>query len=410
MNGKRLAAGLALAALILATPDTAGAADNWGDEFAESLNEKNLKLTFRYRVEDVEQDNLQRGANGSTLKTRLTFSPKHESGWGFLAEVDNVMGLGSSNYNDTRNGRTDRPVIADPTGTDLNQLAIRYSGIDNVTVTAGRQRILRTTQRFVGGVGWRQNEQTYDGLTVAYKNDGGFSAHYAYVGQVNRIFGPDSGSPPEEFDSEIHLLDASYAFSPMATVTAYGYFMDFDDAAALSNSTVGARLTGSASVSDGLTFAYAVEAAFQDDYADNPTPYEADFFNVEGSLKWSNFSLAIGMESLEGDTAPGQAFRTPLATLHKFQGWADKFLGTPAGGIEDLYVRFSGTALGARFALTWHDFDSESGSGSLGSEVDFSANWAFGGRYALLVKLANYDADLHSVDTTKFWLMLTAGF
>ena len=42
---------------------------------------------------------------------------------------------------------------------------------------------------------------------------------------------------------------------------------------------------------------------------------------------------------MEGNGVKG--FTTPLATLHKFQGWADKFLATPVNGIEDEYVNLS---------------------------------------------------------------------
>ena len=34
-----------------------------------------------------------------------------------------------------------------------------------------------------------------------------------------------------------------------------------------------------------------------------------------------------------------QGFRTPLATLHAFNGWADLFLDTPPDGLSDIYVR-----------------------------------------------------------------------
>jgi hypothetical protein len=36
---------------------------------------------------------------------------------------------------------------------------------DDWLARLGRQRILPEDQRYVGGVGWRQNEQTYDGVS-----------------------------------------------------------------------------------------------------------------------------------------------------------------------------------------------------------------------------------------------------
>ena len=50
----------------------------------------------------------------------------------------------------------DRPVVADPADTEINQALIRYQG-DKWRVAAGRQEILLGDVRFVGNVGWRQN-------------------------------------------------------------------------------------------------------------------------------------------------------------------------------------------------------------------------------------------------------------
>jgi hypothetical protein len=118
----------------------------------------------------------------------------------------------------------------------------------------------------------------------------------------------------------------------------------------------------------------------------------------------------LGYEVLEGDAAAGSAFRTPLATLHAFQGWADKFLTTPDDGIEDLYVGVTGKALGADLMLVFHDFSAETGSGDWGTEFDVSANWAIGKHYAVLLKGATYDSDDFSTDASKYWVMLTAAF
>ena len=65
-----------------------------------------------------------------------------------------------------------------------------------------------------------------------------------------------------------------------------------------------------------------------------------------GSLSFGPLGFKAGYEVLEGAPTGGLAFVTPLATLHKFQGWADKFLATPASGIEDAYIAVFGNALG----------------------------------------------------------------
>ncbi len=47
-------------------------------------------------------------------------------------------------------------------------------------------------------------------------------------------------------------------------------------------------------------------------------------------------TLGVGYELLGSDDGVA-AFQTPLATLHKFNGFADQFLVTPAGGLQDIY-------------------------------------------------------------------------
>ena len=106
----------------------------------------------------------------------------------------------------------------------------------------------------------------------------------------------------------------------------------------------------------------------------------------------------------------GQAFRTPLATLHAFQGWADKFLATPDGGIDDFYVTVKGKAGKWNLTGVYHDFSAETGSGDYGTEIDFSAARPINDNYGLLLKAAFYDADEFSFDATKFWIMLTGSY
>src|SRR3546814_1461069 len=56
---------------------------------------------------------------------------------------------------------------------------------------------------------------------------------------------------------------------------------------------------------------------------------------ADATLDWQTFSLNGNYEVL-GSDAGVFAFQTPLATLHKFQGWADLFLTTHSAGVRDL--------------------------------------------------------------------------
>jgi hypothetical protein len=274
----------------------------------------------------------------------------------------------------------------------------------------GRQRINHANERFIGSVGWRQNEQTYDALEIRHSFSDALQTRYTYVSNVNRVFGPSNGVPAGDLKGASHFLDVSYDLTSAASLTGYGYFLDFDNAAAASSRTVGVRLAGTPAFSERVTMPYVVEYARQGDFADNPTGYDADYYFLEVGLNWSSYNVKVGYEVLEGNGIPGQAFTTPLATLHAFQGWADKFLATPANGVEDSYVAFTGRVRGINFAAVYHDLSANSGGGSYGDEIDLSAGWSFANNLSLLLKLASYSSDGFATDTDKFWVMLSASF
>jgi len=152
------------------------------------MTDSKTNVDFRYRYEGVDQEGIAETAAANTLRSRVTFNSGSVNNVSFKLEMDNVSALGGEQYNSTVNGRGEYPVVADPTGTDFNQAFVAYKN-GSFGATAGRQRILLDDQRFVGGVGWRQNEQTYDGLSLAYSS-GAVKGSYSFINNVNRIFGP----------------------------------------------------------------------------------------------------------------------------------------------------------------------------------------------------------------------------
>ncbi len=367
-----------------------------------------LDLDFRYRYEFVDQDGFAKDALASTLRTRLAYRSADFAKFGFQIEFDDIRPVGNDLYNSTRNDITDRPVVADPKGTQVNQVMILYKGIENTVLRAGRQRITLDNQRFIGDVGWRQNDQTYDAFALTNTSLAKTTIEYAYIDKVNRIFGPDSGTPAAGFQSDSHILNAKYAWLPNWDVTAYAYFLDLENSPQSSNRTVGIRINGSHDISDRMSTSYVFEYAYQSDYGDNPNNYSADYFLLEGALTIAGITGKLGYEVLEGGSI--QAFQTPLATLHAFQGWADKFLTTPADGIEDLYFSIGTKIHGVNVSLIYHGFSPELGGADYGSEWDLVIKKPFAKRYAVVFKYANYDARSFAVDTEKAWVMLTANF
>lgn len=361
-------------------------------------------VNFRYRLERVEQDGLQHDGLASTLRTRLNFTTGRWRGFNAFIEMDNIAYLGNAAFNNTRNGKATYPIIADPRGTDLNQFYVKYSDFPG-HVILGRQRINLDNQRFLGGVGWRQNEQTYDAAVFSYKPGADLTVGYGYINRVERVFGPDAGSPPASLDSKSHVLHLDYDAHDAGRIVGYGYFLDLSNAAAVSSQTLGIRYTNRFSMAQ-ISIPVTLEFARQQDYGDNPVTYSANYLNIEAGVNSGPFRLLVGDAVLGSDAGAGVAFSTPLATLHGFQGWADKFLSTPALGIDDRYLTAGYKAGDASFLVTWHDFRSDAGSVKYGTELDVSWGQKLSNEASLLLKYANYSADGFGTDTRKLWLML----
>jgi hypothetical protein len=372
-------------------------------------------LDLRYRYESVKQDDKPLTAGANTLRLRLNLATGSVNGFSALAEFDHVQAIGGEHHDDTRNGLVSYPVVADPEGTDLNQAYIQYAAAGNTTVRLGRQRISLDNERFVGAVGWRQNEQTFDAFRLETKAIPGATLNYAFIDRVQRVFGPDSGSPPAYLDGESHALTLKLTKLPVGAVSVYGFHLDFDNAPQLSSTTFGARYDGTRAVGGTWTFGWALEYARQEDAGANAARIDAHYDLVELALKTSSAGFTAGREVLSGESGTftattNPAFQTPLATLHKWQGWADKFLTTPSAGIEDLYFGANLKFRGWTGQAVWHDFSAEATGADYGSELDLSVSRKFAERYELLVKYADYSADGLFTDTEKFWLQLAASF
>ena len=140
----------------------------------------------------------------------------------------------------------------------------------------------------------------------------------------------------------------------------------------------------------------------------NPTDFSTDYLALELSTKLSVVNVGIGFESLGSDANVG--FSTPLATLHIFQGFADKFLNTPNEGIDDLYLKASGKIGKLNMVASYHQFESEVGSIDYGNEFNFNATYPVYKNTNFLLRYANYSADDFAVDTNKLWAMMTFTF
>ena len=136
---------------------------------------------------------------------------------------------------------------------------------------------------------------------------------------------------------------------------------------------------------------------------------------IEGGYSFDAVTVKLGAEVLGSDDAM-YGFSTPLATMHKFNGWSDQFLGTPKEGLTDIYAAISGKVFGGGWTVAVHDFSADDATKTvddLGTEINAIFTKKFMSNYAVGIKYAAYsagDAGAGKVDTDKVWLWLGAKF
>lgn len=344
-------------AMLSVLTTTTFAADNF-------LSQTQFSLDSRLRYELVDQDNQLKNADAWTLRLR----PSLETGsWHGLSAF--VQGEGTveinDHFNSTRNAETNYSTVPDPQNLQLNQAYLKYAYSPKFDLSIGRQAINLDNQRFVGSVAWRQNDQTFDAISLNIKPCKEFGLYYAYIDQVNTIFGSEDVKPKfvaaqdGKQNSQIHLIQAKMNYNPLLNATLYGYLMDFEDLSAWSNQTYGLRLTGKKN-----NFRYVAEYAKQSEYAEQPINYDADYYELELGYSITDQGSALGEITLGYEVLGSDdgkiAFQTPLATKHKFNGWADLFLTTPVNGLTDLYISSSFNVFGkGKLGTELHQYRSD---------------------------------------------------
>lgn len=387
--------GLCLAAI---TPTAHG-----GENFIEALTGGKPTLSLRYRFESVDQEGFAKNAEASTLRTQLGYKTGEFYKFGAFLQFEDVRAIGSDRYNSTANGRTQFPVVADPKGNEINQAYLSYAGIPGTLLKFGRQVITYDNHRFVGNVGWRQNEQTYDALTLENKSLPSTTVKYAHISNVNRFFGEDH---PTLSDLRLsgNLLNVTYGGFKAGKVTGYGYLLDYDPGQAggfpitASNKTFGLRFDG-ATPFNGWKLLYTAEAAQQSDYKDGAATVDADYYFGMLGAEYKGVQAKLNYEVLGGDGVYG--FATPLATLHAHNGWADKFLTTPRDGLRDASLSVGGKLYGTNLLAVYHQYSSDNLSYDYGSEWNLQASRKFDKNITLLVKYANYSGDTNTTNVAR---------
>lgn len=386
----------------------ASGASNAAEDLTQAIASGKANVDIRYRFEFVDQNGFSNDAEASTVRIRLGYETKPFRGFHARLEVDSIQAVGGENYNSTVNGKTEFPTVSDPEGSEFNQAYLHFDGPSDTSFRFGRQKVELDNKRFVAAVGFRQNEQTYDSFVLINQTLPDTRFIYGYVFNILRIFGRNS--TVGEFDSDSHLINLSYGGLPFGRITAYGYLLDVEDVNTLSSQSYGVRFNGEHRLSEDLRAIYAVEFAHQTDYADNPSDFSLNYGVIEPGIGFKGLTAKIGYEILGGDGT--NAFQTPLALLHGFNGLTDKFLTTPVNGIEDIYIKmkyvFADVPYVKQVSLSaaYHDLNAEEGGADYGEEWSAKVAVKLNRNFLFALAFADYQADTFGDDTLKIWTTL----
>lgn len=348
-----------------------------------------INLNLRYETNDV--DNAADSATALTLRSRLGVQFGSYKGLTALYEVEDVDAYIKEYAPETAG----YDVVADPENTEVNRAQLQYS-TGGFTAIVGRQRIILDNARFVGNVGWRQNEQTFDAAKLSYKADD-LMVQYAYIDQVNGIL--------RRFDADVsdHLINVSYSGLTAGTVTAFGYLLEDDDTEK-TDDTLGLSFKGKTS-----KILYSATYA-QQSVESGANEFEATYLSLELGAIVGPAKVFLGQETLGSDDGT-YGFQTALATKHAFNGWADQFLATPTSGLVDTYLKAVGKVQGVKLLGMYHTYKADEGSTDFGSEINLLAVKKFTKQITAGIKMAKYsqgDDDSGKLDTDKLWVWVSA--
>jgi Alginate export len=353
-----------------------------------------IRARFEYRDFDrrITGIDILDPSTGLTVRERLGVKTKEWNGLSALIEGEFTQAVIDDYRDGTRpipGGQRGNTISLDPETQELNQGYLKYSGY-NTVAKAGRQQIVYDNAAFIGDVIWRQNQQTYDGFTLNNKSFGGWNLKYAYVTQVNRIFGSEATRPlanvfsnVTDLTASLNLFNATYTGISNLTLGGYAYLMNFDDRPRWDNDTFG--LSAKTVLGD---VALHGEVAYQNRAGvnvNNPSDAWYSHFIATKTVGLQAFTIAA--ECL------GAGFKTPLATAHAFNGFSDTFspgrIEGAHNGLSDVYAAYTmPLAWNVKWIHTVHLLSDNDLGTSYGWEYDSVLTKKFNDNFLALAKLA----------------------
>ena len=365
-----------------------------------------LEPGMRWRFQDVT-DPVSGDAQANTLLLRLTAAVKPTHALSGQLQVDYVEAFNQLDYSDgvvLRNAS----LIPDPEGSDINQLWLSYQPEFGGALTAGRQVLSSDNERHLGGNGFWQNEQSFDAIRYSLTLLNELDVDYAYVKQVNRIFGSDADNllsredirfteAPERpaieqgvHDHQSHLLDVRYPISDTISISGFWYALNNRTFHGFSSQTLGIRVQGSMKPA-AVRYDYRIEAATQTDAFDSPWRYSANYFAASLGAQLKSHKFELSYENIGSDN--GFGFVHSLGSNHQFQGWADIFSQyRKPEGIADTFLTYRGRSGKLRWRSKLHVYNSSDHDTHVGNELNLEIAWRATRKWEVSAVWARYYA------------------
>ncbi|MDH4944170.1 hypothetical protein [Sulfurimonas sp. C5] len=410
-----------VALLALTGAYTVAGAEDGINVFSDIKLDGEIRPRYEF-VDDGKVTTANANAYTARLKLKATANLLEIEGLSTSIGVISVNNFGSNTYNwngtNYNDGSKNYSTVVDPQTAMVSNAELNYK-MGKTLFHIGRSQVNLDNQRFIGTVGWRQFERSYDTVFVSDESVENLSLLAAWV------YGIQGVKENPTTDTNSILLHAAYKVNDMLKVTAYDYMI------ADAYDTVGFALTGDISA-DFSKFDYRAEFAQQNDATMNihggaKTQADASYYNLDFGANISGVIAGVNYEFLSGTTGSDgkTAFNPSLGTNHKFNGWADMFYvaSVPQGGLKDFNVRlgYTNKEFGKLLAV-YHQFTADknmaAASGTtddLGSEFDvlYAHSLPFVKDISALIKYASYSkgkATGYTNDVEKMWVMLDYKF
>ncbi len=362
------------------------------------------ELLVGYEHSDLDDPGGSKDANAFLTRTRVNYQTANHEGFDARIQAQYVGPI-NDHYSYPGGGNAKYDVVADPENFRLHQAYLGYAGYDS-KARVGAQEIILDDARFIGNVGWRLNAQSFNAASVQNESIENLKLHYAYTESINTILGTIN------HERRYHLLNAEYNLNESNKASAFTYLQRNTSSGTGPNKldTFGLRAWGK---NDAIS--HQAMVALQRD---------AFYGHVSGDLNVDVATIGGGVEYISGGSSSHDQFQTLDGTAHKFNGWADQFLGTGgglSGGLLDIYGQVSATPveklklMGVVHYFSTTDKNAAGYEGAYGYEIDALAKYPICKNFDMLAKVAYYIKDGDStrnptLDETVFWLRGTLSF